>query len=278
MSGSAGGNPVVFVLSDSIGETAELVARGVLSQFDEDFEVIRVPYVDDRSRIAETVGRAAERGRGVIVHTLLRPSLREALAEEAAARGVVHVDLFGPTFDAIDHIAATAPRMEPGRFRRVDEDYYQRIEAIEYAVDHDDGLDPRGWGQADVVLIGVSRASKTPVSMYLANRRVKVANLPLVPEIPAPPELFALPRSKVIGLTIRPEKLDSIREERAAVLGLPGPSDYADEARIREELEYAEGIMRRIGCAVIDVTDQAVEETAGTIWQMINGRETNGRG
>ncbi len=268
----------VFVVSDSIGETAELVARGALSQFNEDFEVIRVPYVGDKAHIVEVVARAAARGRSAIVHTLLLPELRETLAAEAAARDVPQVDLFGPTLAALSEVAGGLPRMEPGLFRRVDEDYYQRIEAVEYAVSHDDGLDPRGLEKADVVLVGISRTSKTPVSMYLANKRLKVANVPLVPEVPPPPELFALPRGKVIGLVIDPDALNDIREVRLETLGLPDRATYASRERILEELEYAKGIMRKLGCPVIDITNKAVEETAGAILQMINGRETHERG
>lgn len=266
--------PAVFVVSDSIGETAELVARGAMSQFEGEFEVVRAPYVSDRAHLLEVIERAQARGSSAIVHTLLLPELRGTLAAEAAARGLPEVDLFGPTLSALTRIAGGPPRMEPGLFRRVDEDYYERIEAIEYAVDHDDGLDPRALDRADVVLVGVSRTSKTPVSMYLANKRVKVANVPLIPEVPPPPELFELPRGKVIGLIIDPEKLNDIRRERLEVLGLPEEAGYASQARIIEELDHARKIMKRLGCPVIDVTGKAVEETAGAILQMINGRET----
>lgn len=267
----------VFVVSDSVGETAELVARGALSQFEEDFQVIRVPYVSDKAQIAEVVARAAARGRSAIIHTLLLPELREALAAEAAARGVPQADLFGPTLAALSEVAGGMPRMEPGLFRRVDEDYFRRVEAVEFAVSHDDGLDPRGLDRADVVLVGISRTSKTPVSMYLANRRLKVANVPLVPEVPPPPELFALPQGKIVGLVIDPDALNDIRETRLETLGLPGKAAYASRERIIEELEYAKVIMRKLGCPVIDVTNKAVEETAGAISQMINGRETHER-
>jgi hypothetical protein len=266
--------PAVFVVSDSIGETAELVARGAMSQFEEEFEVVRAPYISDRDHLLEVIERAHTRGSCAIVHTLLLPELREAMAVEAAARDIPQVDLFGPTLAALARVAGGAPRMETGLFRRVDEDYYRRIEAVEFAVDHDDGLDPRGLDRADVVLVGVSRTSKTPVSIYLANKRVKAANVPLVPEVPPPPELFKLPRGKVIGLTIDPEKLNDIRGERLEVLGLPGEAGYASRERIIEELEYAGGIMKHLGCRRIDVTGKAVEETAGAILRMIKGRET----
>jgi regulator of PEP synthase PpsR (kinase-PPPase family) len=159
--------------------------------------------------------------------------------------------------------------------RKVDEMYYRRVEAVEFAVRYDDGKDPRGITQADIVLVGVSRTSKTPLSMYLAHKRVKVANVPLVPEVAPPEELYKVERGKVIGLVIKPELLNNIRTERLKTLGLSGQASYANFERILEELEFADKIMKKLGCPVIDVTNRAVEETASKILEIYYRRLSN---
>ena len=169
-----------------------------------------------------------------------------------------------------------SPRLEPGLVRRLDEEYFRRVAAIEFAVKYDDGKDPRGLLLADVVLIGVSRTSKTPLSMYLAHKRMKVANLPLVPEVDAPEELFWVPPNKVIGLTINPRQLNEIRQERLKALGLHAEANYASMERILEELDYAEKIMRRVGCPIFDVSNKAVEEVANKILEVIREDPRNG--
>ena len=159
----------------------------------------------------------------------------------------------------------TPPKREPGIIRRMNEEYFRRIEAIEFAVKYDDGKDPRGVLKADLVLVGISRTSKTPLSMYLANRNIKVANIPLVPEIPIPKEVYEINPKKIIGLTNTPEKLNEIRQSRLKALGLSSSANYAKFDRILEELDYAEKVMKKIGCPVINVSDKAIEETASDI-------------
>jgi len=160
----------------------------------------------------------------------------------------------------------------------VDDSYFHLVAAVDFAVKYDDGRNPRGLLQADVVLIGVSRTSKTPLSMYLAHRKIKAANLPLIPESAPPQELYQLPPSKVIGLTINPELLREIRLERLKVLGLTNGSNYATRERIAEELDYAERVFSRIGCRTFDVTNKAVEEVASKILQVIKESEKDERG
>ena len=156
--------------------------------------------------------------------------------------------------------------------RRLDSQYFRRVEAIEFAVKYDDGKDPRGLKLAELVLVGVSRTSKTPLSMYLANKQIKVANVPLVPEVLPPDELFEIGRDKVVGLTIAPDQLFAIRKERLLALGLRHQSSYASLERILKELEFSEGIMKSLGCPVFDVTNKAVEETAGRLLELIRRR------
>lgn len=261
--------PVVYILSDSIGETAELVAKAAISQYNgNSAEIRRVPYVNDEQTVAEVAEEARDTG-GIIVYTVIMPELRRLVKKYAELYGIPHVDIMGPTMEALSRVMPGEPRLEPGLVRRLDAQYFRRVEAIEFAVKYDDGKDPRGLALADLVLIGVSRASKTPLSMYLAHKQIKVANVPLVPEIQPPEELFRLDRTKVVGLTISPNQLYEIRKERLLSLGLHHQSAYASLERILEELEYAEGIMKKIGCPIFDVTNKAVEETAGKLLELI---------
>ncbi|MFZ5633579.1 MAG: pyruvate, water dikinase regulatory protein [Bacillota bacterium] len=261
-------DPVVYIISDSIGETAELVARAAASQFNSgNVDVRRVPYVNDIDEIPEIVAEASAFN-CVIAYTLVLPELREALAKEAARYDIITVDIMTPMLDALTRIEGRPPKLEPGLVRKMDEEYFRKVEAIEFAVKYDDGKDPRGIGKADLVIIGVSRTSKTPLCMYLAHKRLKVANVPLVPEVAPPEEIFKLPPHRLIGLTIRPNQLNEIRRERLKTLGLTSHADYASMDRILKELEYAEEIMKRAGCSVIDVTNKAVEETASRVLEI----------
>jgi regulator of PEP synthase PpsR (kinase-PPPase family) len=195
--------------------------------------------------------------------------MREFLIQEASKNGVEVFDIIGPLIDKIQSSYQLSPRYEPGMARKLDEDYFKKVEAIEFAVKYDDGRDPRGILRADIVLIGVSRTSKTPLSQFLAHKRLKVANVPIVPEVDPPEELFHVSPEKCIGLTISPEKLNDIRKERLKSLGLNDKAIYANIGRIKEELEFFQGIVDKIGCEVVDVSNRAVEETAGIILNTI---------
>ncbi|OEF99753.1 phosphoenolpyruvate synthase regulatory protein [Vulcanibacillus modesticaldus] len=265
-------NPIIYVISDSIGETAEYVVRAAVSQFNGGTaEIRRISYVDDRQSIDEIIQSAKEVD-GLIAFTIVIEDLRQYIIKRSSEVGVKTVDIMGPMIDALKSIYVVPPKMKPGLVRQLDEEYFRKVEAIEFAVKYDDGKDPRGIVKADVVLIGVSRTSKTPLSMYLAHKRLKVANVPLVPEVEPSEELFKVSNKKIIGLKINPEKLNTIREERLKSLGLSTDANYANYERILEELEYAEKIMKRIGCPVIDVSNKAIEETANIILDMIKKR------
>lgn len=260
--------PKVYVVSDSVGETAELVVKAAASQFNGTaIDIQRVPYVEDTSTIDEVIIQAKETN-GLIAFTLVVPSIKKYLEEEAVKAGIPLYDILSPMMKMLETRFNRTPRNEPGLMHTLDENYFRKVEAIEFAVKYDDGRDPRGVLRADVVLIGVSRTSKTPLSQYLAHKRLKVANIPLVPEVDPPKELFEIPSRKVIGLTISAEKLNSIRTERLKALGLKAEANYANFKRIEEELMYSKKIMDRIGCQVIDVSNKAVEETANLIYHM----------
>lgn len=260
--------PVIYVVSDSLGETAEFVARAAASQFNAGrFEIRRIPYVSEKSLLAEIVEEASKIP-SIIAYTLVIPGLKDELDELARAHNVPAVDILGPVLDALERVAESPPRMQAGLLHRLDDQYFRRVEAIEFAVKYDDGKDPRGLLYADLVLIGVSRTSKTPVCMYLAHKRIKAANVPLVPEVEPPAELFKIPSRKIIGLTIKPHLLTQIRQERLKALGLTADAEYASIDRIQKELAYADRLMAELGCPVIDVSNKAVEETASKVLEI----------
>ncbi|PWA12460.1 phosphoenolpyruvate synthase regulatory protein [Pueribacillus theae] len=265
MTDNHNGRVVVYVISDSVGETADLVVKAAASQFQStDIEVRRVPYVEDRETVREIVSLAKEAG-AIIAFTLVLPEIKKYLLELAEESKVKAVDIIGPMMNTLESLIKKQPLQEPGLVHKLDEEYFRKIEAIEFAVKYDDGRDPRGILRADIVLIGVSRTSKTPLSQYLALKRLKVANVPIVPEVRPPEELFKVPVNKCIGLKISPEKLNHIRKERLKALGLNADANYAKLDRIKKELAYFDEVTEKIGCGVIDVSNKAVEETANLI-------------
>lgn len=266
--------PVVFIVSDALGETAEIVARAALSQFEDRARIRRFPHVEDGPALQECLAVVEETPRAIVVYTVVVPALRERLSKELGERGIFAVDLMGPLLGYLETLFGRTPTRRPGLLHRLDDDYFRRVEAVEFAVRYDDGKDPRGLLRADVVLTGVSRTSKTPLSMYLAHRRLKVANVPLLPEVPEPEELFEVDSAKVVGLTIDPDALQLIRQVRLRTIGLPEEGPYADRQRIERELDHAHAVFRRLGCRVIDVTHRAVEETA----ERVTGGEHDGLG
>lgn len=258
----------VFILSDSVGETAELVIKAGLSQFTHHYDIQRVPYVEDTKTIDEVLFRAKD-AESIIGFTLVDPMLRDYLNQKAIELNIEAIDIMGPMLQAMERFFDKKPRQEPGLVHKLDEDYFKKVEAIEFAVKYDDGRDPRGISRADIILIGVSRTSKTPLSQFLAHKRLKVANIPIVPEVEPPEELFMVDPKKCIGLRIEPTKLNDIRKERLKALGLGDQATYANIQRIHQELDYFDKIVERIGCRVVDVSNKAVEETANHILRLI---------
>jgi [pyruvate, water dikinase]-phosphate phosphotransferase / [pyruvate, water dikinase] kinase len=260
---------IIYVVSDSVGETAELVTKAAISQFNgSGMTLKRFPYVEETGHIDEVIS-LVKMDQAMIAFTLVKPDIREYMKKMAEQSGIQAVDLIGPIMDQIQQFSGKTPLYEPGLVRKLDEDYFKKIEAIEFAVKYDDGRDPRGIARADIILLGVSRTSKTPLSQFLAHKRLKVANIPIVPEVEPPEELFEVDPSKCIGLRIKPEKLNDIRKERLKALGLGDQATYANIKRIHQEIDYFNKIVDRIGCRVVDVSNKAVEETANVILQMI---------
>jgi [pyruvate, water dikinase]-phosphate phosphotransferase / [pyruvate, water dikinase] kinase len=256
---------VVLVISDGTGVTGERVVRAALTQFDSDAVVVeRIQGVRDEQRIVESIEGAARRD-ALVLYSLVSPDHRRTLIHEARRNHVFAVDLLGPILRRLSDVLDASPRAKPGLFHQLDEEYFKRIETVDFAIKHDDGRMSHDVGSADLVLVGVSRTSKTPVSMLLAYRGWNVANVPIVLNIDPPEELFTVPRNKVIAVTARPTWLEGVRRERARRLSQELTLDYWELTHIREELAWFRRIVERGGWTVVDVTHKAVEETAAEI-------------
>ncbi len=262
----------IFVCSDSVGETAEAVVHATMRQFDTySFNIKRVSHLSQEEDIKEVISQADE-SNAIIAYTLVKPGLQDLMKIESRLRGIRAVDIMEPMMNAFMETFNLTPQRKPGLLHQLDEAYYKRVEAIEFAVNCDDGKDTNRLSQADVILVGVSRTSKTPISMFLAHKGYKVANIPLVPEVYIPDDLFKLASGIIIGLTMSQENMLKIRLERVRSIGLSQDASYSSLTRIKHELHYADAFMRRIRCPIINVTDRAIEETAGIILSYIHQR------
>jgi [pyruvate, water dikinase]-phosphate phosphotransferase / [pyruvate, water dikinase] kinase len=258
---------IVFTVSDSSGETAEAVARAALVQFPPGrASIYRLPQVRSCQQLTSLVKEVSQ-GRAVIAYTLVLPEYRETLENEALKYSIPTVDLLSPLITRIASLTGAAPLSQPGRLHMLDETYFKRIEAIDFAIRFDDGKNSDGVRQADVVLTGVSRTSKTPNCMYLAHHYgLRSANVPIIYGVDPPPALFEISARKIIGLHIDPHVLQGIRTTRAQVLGMPANTDYADPDRINQEVRQAKKLFRELKCHVIDVSSKAIEETSSEIY------------
>lgn len=259
----------IHVVSDSLGETGEMVARAASAQFDDGaFRIERLTKIQSAEQLREVVQSHCGM-HCIFFYTLVDESLRLEM-EELCRRGVNGVDLLGPAVSLLVDVTGFEPTGEAGAIRRTDADYFDRIEAMEFSVKHDDGRNPEGLLEADVVLVGVSRTSKTPLSMYLAFKGLRVANVPLAPGSSPPHELFEVDRRKVFGLVTSVEVLLEIRRERMKELGMSVPR-YAEREAVERELEDARAFMRRLGCLVVHTDNRAVEEAAQEIIRHLEG-------
>lgn len=264
----------IYVLSDSLGDTGEQIARACVAQFDHPvYEIKKYPHIVEKT--VDNILQEAKEENAIILFSTVNKKIVEKIKLFSEENKVPSIDILGDIIDIMSERFQSEPRREAGVIRKLNKEYFNRVEAIEFAVKYDDGKDPRGLKKADVVLLGVSRTSKTPLSMYLANKNIKVANIPLVPESLPPKELNEISSSRIIGLINSPEKLNQIREERLKALGLGKGSSYSSMTRILEELDYAEKIMKKIGCPIIDVSNKAIEETADIIINILKKQGIN---
>ena len=255
----------IYLLSDATGETAEKMVMAALTQFrDRPVRLKRVNNVRTKNQVYETLDEALDK-QALVVFTIVNRDLAQLVHDECDSLGLVSIDLLTPLLMKVAHCLGRSPKETPGLLHGIDEAYFRRIEAIEFTVKHDDGQEPRNLYQADIVLVGISRTSKTPLSIYLAHRGWKVANVPLVKGIDPPPQLFEVDPKRVAALVIDPQRLLEVRASRLRNLGQDPKAAYADYEEIEEELKYAKKFFRQHPWTVVDVSSKAVEETANEV-------------
>ena len=262
----------LHLLSDSTGETLEVIANACLAQF-EGVDVRRHlwPMVRSEGHL-DRVLDDVERRPGLVLYTLVNNTLRRDLEQKTRRRGIHAVAALDPVTHALSAVLGREAAGRPGRQHALDAAYFARVDAIQFTIAHDDGISSENWEEADIVLAGVSRTSKTPTSIYLANRGYKVANIPLVPEAPPPPSLFSLEHPLVVGLTTNPDRLVQIRRNRLLALNQAPETDYVDIEAVNAELAFARRIFADNDWPVIDVTRRSIEETAFAIVKLCNER------
>lgn len=263
----------VYIISDGTGETAATMTRAALVQYDQmDINIVRCKNVRTEAQVESIINEAFEK-QGIILHTVVSPSMRNKIRELASEKGLLSVDLLGPLLNALDRYFGVHSEGEAGLLRTVDERYYRRVEAIEYTVKHDDGKCLTDLNEADIILVGVSRTSKTPLSIFLSHKGWKVANIPLVLDTPLPKELFEVDQRKIVGLIIDADSLMRIRRNRLEKFNQDPGGEYASLNYIEKEIQYAQEIFRKNRrWPVFNVTERALEETAAEITRIITAR------
>ncbi len=261
----------IYIISDGTGETAAMMTRAAVVHYSQfDFHILRNKNVRTQSQVDRVVSEAFKRG-ALIIHTVVTPGLRRYLEEKAAEKNLFQVDLLGPLLQRLDNfLNVENENREAGKLRSMGETYFRRVEAIEFSVKHDDGKISTDLDRADIVLVGISRTSKTPLSLFLGHKGWKVANIPLVKGTRLPKELFEIDQRKIVGLTIDPESLQRIRKNRLEKFGQDPGGEYARMDHIYNEIDYAKEIFQKHKrWPVFNVTDRALEETASEITRIV---------
>jgi hypothetical protein len=264
----------IYIISDGTGETAATMIRAALVQYPQhDVSMVRHKNIRTEDQVEPIIQEAFER-KGLIAYTVVSETLREKIREKSHALGIPTLDLLGPLLQTLDTYlgtATTAPTA--GLLRAVDEQYFKRIEAIEYTVKHDDGKSLAALEKADIILVGISRTSKTPLSIFLSHKGWKVANIPIVLNRPLPEELFKVDQRKIVGLIIDIESLQRIRKNRLEKFGQDPGGEYSSLSYIVKEIEYAHELFKQNRkWPVFNVTDRALEETATEITKIVAAR------
>ena len=262
----------LHLLSDSTGETLETIAKAALAQF-EGVETIKHfwPMIRSANNLERILAEIAQNP-GIVLFTLVNAETRRTLEQRCLALGLPAVAPLDEVTHALSTMLGQAAVARPGRQHALDAAYFARVEAIQFTIAHDDGIGWENWEEADIVLAGVSRTSKTPTSIYLANRGYKVANIPLVPESPPPSNLFRLKHPLVIGLTTNIDRLIQVRRNRLLSLNQAPETDYVDQDAVTRELAFARRLFADNGWPTIDVTRRSIEETAAAIINLCNER------
>ena len=263
--------PPIYIVSGGKGIAGDVMVQSTLIQFPENrIPVITVPDIITDEKLSEII-ELAQLTHGIIVHTMVDTEMRKKLKIQCGKMGVKEIDLMGDLSEYVSNLLGIEPVRIPGLFRKVNQQYFDRISSIEFTLAHDDGLNSDKIEQADVVLTGVSRAGKTPLSVYMAMFGWKVANVPLVKGLEPPESLFKIDAGRVFGLTISINSLINQRNKRVERLGgsIPG---YVEPREVRDELDFAEWVFRKGGFSVIDVTNKPIELTANEIIRFISDR------
>ncbi|ALV21194.1 MAG: pyruvate, water dikinase regulatory protein [Carnobacterium sp.] len=262
----------IYIISDSVGGTANTLGRAAMAQFPEvNANVSAYPFIRGEDTLVSILEKA-HKDNALILHTLISNNLNDIVAKFCQEHKLFCFDILNPVVQEIEHRSHQQALKKPGALHQLDDSYFNRISAIEFAVKYDDGRDPNGFLEADIVILGISRTSKTPLSMFLANQNYKVANLPLVPEAHIPDLLWQVDPKKIVGLTNDRKILNSIRRERMIAYGLNPETAYSRIDRIDEELAFAKELYEKLGCLVINVATKSIEETAAII---VNTLEIN---
>jgi regulator of PEP synthase PpsR (kinase-PPPase family) len=259
----------LHLISDSTGETVGSVARAALAQF-ENVEPDEYNWTLVRTKTQmEKVIESIRDNPGAVMYTLVDNGLRDMLKMECARRGLPCIAIISTVVAELSSYLGLETHAQPGKQHELNEDYFSRVDAINYALSHDDGQSHWDLGEADIVLVGVSRTSKSPTCMYLAYKGFKTANIPLVPGCPLPPSLEEIKKPLVVGLTISADRLQQIRKTRLQSLTQDQDTDYVDMDRLQEEITESRKLFTKYKWPVIDVTRRSVEETAATIIQYL---------
>lgn len=266
-------NCELFYLSDYLGEEMDSAASWITRRFEKiDIETSRYGLLRTEAAVHEVLNAAARRD-AFVLHGFLSDDFRRLVVVRCDELKIGEYDVFHSPFAALSHITEERPRRDPALVHPMDNDYFKRVKAIEYTIAADDGGNSSILKEADVVIIGVSRTGKSPLCMYLAHKGIKAANIPLVPEIELPRQLFRIDPSRIIGLTRSMHSLEQIRTTRMHMMGFdPDGSIYVNFDRIMREIDYASGIMKSLGAVVFDVTTRAIEETAHEILNLLNDK------
>jgi [pyruvate, water dikinase]-phosphate phosphotransferase / [pyruvate, water dikinase] kinase len=263
----------IHIVSDGSGATSEAVIDAAVVQFPGvEFQLVRHAGVRTREQVLTVVAQA-QRDRGIIVHTIVITEIRRLLLRECRQRVIDHVDLTGPLLGKVSQHVEMRPILRPGASRGLSDEYFRRIDAIQYTVRHDDGQGLDSLGEADIVLVGVSRASKTPLSIFLSMRGWRVANIPIVLGVNPPKQLDEIDQTSVVALMISIDELTRIRQHRVKALGSYTTGEYADPDKIREELAYCRRIIRRgYPWPIVEVTGKSIEESAKEVISLVESQ------
>ncbi|MBP1044108.1 kinase/pyrophosphorylase [Vagococcus sp. BWB3-3] len=257
--------PSIYIISDSAGETAARLAQASVAQYEgTDIPLVRKTFVCEKEDLIASL-EEAKNSDAIVIHTMISEEFVKLANDFCAECGLFCMDLLSPLVNEIAKRTEIKPNRVAGAVHSLDQNYFSRINAMEFAVKYDDGKDPKGFLEADIVLLGVSRTSKTPLSLFLANKNLKVANLPLIPQAHIPKQLWEVDPKKIVGLTNDPNILNKIRQERMKAYGLNPETAYSNIEKIKEELNFAKDLYKKLDCLVINVADLSIEETASII-------------